>query len=150
METTSIRWSKQQLSVEARELIMDITVYLFIVLFMYTSASKLFTIKAFASTLAKSPLIGDLNFALAWMIPVIEIIISILLIIPSLRKTGLRASLFLMAAFTIYLVYMVFSGNKLPCHCGGVINALTWPQHIWFNISFIVLAIIGLKINKQY
>jgi len=149
METTSIRWSKQQLSVEARELIMDITVYLFIVLFMYTSASKLFTIKAFASTLAKSPLIGDLNFALAWMIPVIEIIISILLIIPSLRKTGLWASLLLLIAFTIYLVYMVFSGIKLPCHCGGVINALTWPQHIWFNISFIVLAVIGLKINKQ-
>lgn len=149
METTSIRWSKQQLSVEARELIMDITVYLFIVLFMYTSASKLFTIKAFASTLARSPLIGDLNFALAWMIPVIEIIISILLIIPSLRKTGLWASFLLLIAFTIYLVYMVFSGIKLPCHCGGVINALTWPQHIWFNISFIVLAVIGLKINKQ-
>lgn len=149
MEITSIKWSKQRLSVESKEMIMDTTVYLFIVLFMYTSASKLMTIKTFASTLAKSPLIGDLNFVLAWAIPVIEIIISIMLIIPSLRKTGLWSSLFLMIAFTSYLVYMVFSESKLPCHCGGVISMLTWPQHIWFNISFIVLAVIGLNINKQ-
>lgn len=128
---------------------MDITVYLFIVLFMYTAASKLLTIQSFASTLAKSPLIGSLNFVVAWSIPLIEIIISIVLIFPSVRKNGMYAALLLMAVFTLYLVYMVFSGNELPCHCGGVISSMTWQQHIWFNLGFIALAVTGLATQKK-
>lgn len=149
METTLNKLSLPQLSPKSREIIMDIAVYLFIILFMYTAASKLLTIKSFASTLAKSPLIGNLNFVIAWSIPIVEIIISIVLIFPSVRKTGLRAALLLMTVFTLYLIYMVFSGSELPCHCGGVISSMTWRQHIWFNLGFITLAITGLAAQKK-
>lgn len=149
METTLKKRSVPQLSAKTREIIMDIAVYLFIILFMYTAASKLFTIKSFASTLAKSPLIGNLNFVVAWSIPIIEIIISIVLIFPSVRKFGMRAALLLMSVFTIYLIYMVFSGTELPCHCGGVISTMTWQQHIWFNLGFIALAVTGLATQKK-
>lgn len=141
--------SYPKLSAHTREIIIDITVYLFIILFMYTAASKLFSINKFASTLAKSPLIGDLNFVVAWTVPIVEILISIALIFPNFRRAGLLASLALMSAFTLYLFYMVFSDNKLPCHCGGVISTMTWNQHIWFNMSFIVLALIGLILSKK-
>lgn len=134
---------------KTREIIMDVAAYLFIILFMYTAANKLFTVNAFASTLAKSPLVGSLNMTIAWTIPLIEIAISILLIFPVARKIGLRASLLLMIIFTVYLAYMVFSGSKLPCHCGGVISTMTWQQHIWFNIGFILLAITGLAVHKK-
>jgi hypothetical protein len=149
METIVNKRSALQLSAKNREIIMDIAVYLFILLFMYTAASKLLTIKSFASTLAKSPLIGSLNLVVAWSIPIIEIIISIVLIFPSVRKTGMRAALILMTVFTLYLIYMVFSGSELPCHCGGVISAMSWQQHIWFNLSFIALAATGLAIQKK-
>lgn len=149
METIVNKRSALHLSAKNREIIMDIAVYLFILLFMYTAASKLLTIKSFASTLAKSPLIGSLNFVVAWAVPIIEIIISLVLIFPSVRKTGMRAALLLMTAFTLYLIYMVFSGSELPCHCGGVISTMTWQQHIWFNLSFIVLAITGLALQKK-
>jgi len=149
METTLNKRTGLQLSDKTREIIMDIAVYLFIMLFMYTAASKLLTIKSFASTLAKSPLIGSLNFMVAWVIPIIEIIISIMLIFPSVRKTGMQASLLLMTIFTIYLIYMVFSGSELPCHCGGVISTMTWQQHIWFNLGFIALATAALGTQKK-
>jgi hypothetical protein len=149
MEKIVNKRSAMQLSAKNREIIMDITVYLFILLFMYTAASKLLTIKSFASTLAKSPLIGSLNFVVAWSIPTIEIIISIVLIFPSVRKTGMRAALLLMTTFTIYLIYMVLSRSELPCHCGGVISSMNWQQHIWFNLSFISLAITGLALQKK-
>lgn len=149
METIVNKRPLLRLSDKNREIIMDIAVYLFIMLFMYTAASKLLTIKSFASTLAKSPLIGSLNFVVAWFIPIIEIMISIVLIIPSLRKPGIYAALLLMSTFTLYLIYMVCSGVELPCHCGGVISSMTWQQHIWFNLGFISLAITSLVIQKK-
>ncbi|TKC06200.1 MauE/DoxX family redox-associated membrane protein [Pedobacter frigoris] len=149
MGTTSIKQIHFQLSTKNKEIIFDTVVYLFIVLFMYTAASKLLTIKSFASTLAKSPLIGSYSLLVAWAIPIIEIAISLVLIFPTIRKTGLWASLILMLAFTTYLMYMVFSGSELPCHCGGVISKMTWQQHIWFNLGFLALGIIGININKK-
>lgn len=149
MQITLNKHSGPYLSPKIKEILLDIIAYLFIILFMYTAASKLLTIKLFASTLAKSPLIGGLNLLVAWAIPVIEILISIVLIFPSLRKTGIRASLLLMTTFTIYLAYMVLSGSKLPCHCGGVISTMTWQEHIWFNIGFVILAVTGLVLYKK-
>lgn len=149
MESTINKSAYRPLSAKTRALITDVAVYLFIILFMYTAASKILTVKSFASTLAKSPLIGSFSMVVAWAIPIIEILISLVLIFPAIRKTGMRAALLLMLTFTIYLIYMVFSGSTLPCHCGGVISAMTWQQHIWFNIGFIVLAIGGLAADKQ-
>lgn len=149
METTFDKKPFLQPSPKTREIIADIVAYLFIILFMYTAANKLLTIPSFASTLAKSPLIGPYHIVLAWGIPILEIVISIVLIFPSFRKSGLRASLLMMIVFTVYLLYMVLSGSKLPCNCGGVISAMTWRQHIWFNLSFIALAVTGLIINKK-
>ena len=137
------------LSARQREIITDIAIYLFVILFMYTAASKFLTIKSFASTLAKSPLIGSYSLFVAWAVPTVEVIISLLLIIPSAKKIGLYASFLLMAVFTIYLMYMVFSGSTLPCHCGGVISRMTWQQHIWFNLGFVVLGITALITNKK-
>jgi len=149
MQITLNKQQSLQLSAKTREIIVDITVYLFIILFMYTAASKILTVKSFASTLAKSPLIGSYNMFIAYAIPITEIIISIILIFPFIRKAGLYASFLLMTVFTAYLAYMVLSGNKLPCHCGGVISTMTWQQHIWFNLGFVALAIIGLTINRK-
>jgi hypothetical protein len=149
MKTTFSKRPFLQPSPKTRETIVDITAYLFIILFMYTAANKLLTVKSFASTLAKSPLIGDYHMGVAWGIPILEIVISIVLIFPPWRKAGLRASLLLMVVFTLYLIYMVLSGSKLPCNCGGVISSMTWQQHIWFNLGFIVLAVTGLAANKK-
>ena len=132
-----------------KEILTDLIVYLFIVLFMYTAASKILTIDKFASTLAKSPLIGSYHVIVAWAIPILEIAISLVLIVSSFRKWGLFASLVLMSVFTLYLLYMVFSGNKLPCHCGGVISTMTWQQHIWFNLGFVAFAVAGLALTKK-
>lgn len=149
METILNKRTNFRLNAKSREMIMDIAVYLFIVLFMYTAASKLFTINLFASTLAKSPLIGNLNLIVAWAIPLTEIAISMVLIFPRSRQTGMRAALLLMTLFTVYLSYMILAGSKLPCHCGGVISTMSWQQHIWFNIGFIVLAITSLISQKK-
>jgi len=127
----------------------DLAINLFIALFIYTAINKIITQESFETTTSKIPLIGMFSHTISWMIPAIEIIIAVTLILPVTKKAGLCASLLLMSIFTIFLVYMVLSGNELPCSCGGIISRLTWNQHILFNIGFIILAITGLKLYKR-
>jgi len=138
-----------QLKKTHKNAIADLAAYLVLALLIYTAASKFFTIDSFASTLARSPLIGSLNKVAAWSIPISEVIISLLLIVTRTRKWGLYAALILLIIFTIYLSYMVLSGSKLPCHCGGVVSTLSWRQHIWFNIVFILLAYTGAQMYSR-
>ena len=149
METILEKQSRLRLSGKTKAIIVDIIVYLFVLLFVYTAASKFMTYDKFSGVLHRSVLIGAYSSTIAWFVPAIEIVISILLIAPSTKKIGLIASLGLMTVFTIYLIYMINSGSKLSCSCGGIVSALSWRQHIWFNILFIILAIIGLKTYKK-
>lgn len=138
-----------QLKETHKTAIADLAAYLLLALLIYTAASKFFTIDSFASTLAKSPLIGNLNKIAAWSIPISEVAISSLLIVTKTRKWGLYTALALLVIFTIYLSFMVLSGSKLPCHCGGVVSTLSWKQHIWFNIAFISVAFIGILMYSR-
>lgn len=149
METTMNKQSKMILSEKTKRIIADVTIYLFIALFVYTAYSKFKTIEDFKIILGRSPLIGSFNVFVAWTVPIVEIIIVTFLLIPLTKRLGLFASLATMIGFTTFLIYGILSGSKLPCHCGGVISSLSWQEHIWFNIGFIILAIIGLKLYKK-
>lgn len=148
METT-IKHTNIYFSEKIRELIFDIITFLFIILFVYTAASKIITFSEFVNVLRHSPLLGKVNLLVAYSIPSVEILLSVVLIVNKTKKIGLVLSLILMVIFTIYLIYMVSLGGKLPCMCGGVISMFTWKQHIWFNILFILIAISGLMIQKK-
>lgn len=125
--------------------------YLFVALFVYTASSKRMNLTAFDKVLSRSPLIAHFNELVAWVIPLIEILIAVLLIIPLTKRMGLYAALGLMVIFTGYLGYMILSmtSQELPCSCGGVISLLSWQQHVWFNLGFIGLGIIGLILYRK-
>ena len=130
--------------------IIEFIAAIFILLFTYTAFSKLLGFTAFKNTLAKSPLIGNYAAMLAVAVPLIELIIAVLLIIPQKRKLGLYASFTLMLLFTIYLGYMILFTSGLPCSCGGVLQQMTWPQHLWFNTGFTIVAAIGLRMHRKF
>lgn len=134
---------------KAKGILVEVIVYLFVLLFVYTAGSKLMTFESFKNVLGHSPLIQNYNTLIAWAIVSIEIVIGVVLIIPKSRKIGLYGSFLLMLLFTVYVIYMVFSGIKLPCYCGGVISSMTWQQHIWFNLFFTALAGIGIRLSKK-
>lgn len=151
METTiKSKQSKFYLSSKTKEIVIDIICYLFVILFVYTASNKIWKFDSFVFVLGKMPFIGEtFNSFVGYFIPTAEIIISITLITPIAKKVGLLSSLVLMISFTLYLIFMFFYAAQLPCNCGGVISRMTWGQHIWFNIVFILLAVIGYKFNKD-
>lgn len=132
--------------------IPEIVASLFILLFTYTAMTKLLSFDTFKSQLSKSPLFSNINVVPAILIPAAEIIISVLLLIPTTRLKGLYASLGLMVVFTGYLGYMVLFTPDLPCSCGGVLKQMTWNQHIIFNGVCILLSIaaIGLSTPNKF
>lgn len=129
----------------------DIIASFFILLFTYTSINKLYSINSLQLVLKRYPLIGHQWAAFtAWSVPVIELLVTILLFIPKTRLRGLQASFVLMLLFTLYVGYMLAFTNLKVCTCGGMLQALSWWQHLLFNIGCILWAATGIKLYKKY
>src|SRR5690606_38624936 len=86
------------------------------------------------------PLLGTYSVAVAWGVLGAEALVALLLIWPGTNRLGLWGAFGLMVAFTVYIGSMLLFAAKLPCHCGGAIEKLTWEQHLLFNCGFIALA----------
>jgi hypothetical protein len=54
-----------------------------------------------------------------------------------------------MIAFTIYIGAIMIFYKELPCSCGGIISALSWPAHLIFNGVFILFAIAAIRLTRQ-
>lgn len=132
-----------------KTLLIDIISSLFILLFVYAGVTKLLERKSFKSVLEQSPFIGNESQILSWGLPFIELVIALLLFIPSIRKWGFIMTFYLMMMFTLYVGYMIFFIPYLPCSCGGVLAQMTWAQHLIFNIFFTLLAAVGLRIQLR-
>lgn len=116
----------------------------FILLFVYTAASKFIDYENFRAVIGQSPLITRFAPVLAVVVPVAEIVIALLLVMPRYRRAGLYASFAIMTLFTVYIVVLLTLSEKIPCSCGGVISQMSWTQHLYFNIAFMLLALLGM------
>jgi hypothetical protein len=54
-----------------------------------------------------------------------------------------------MIAFIIYIIAIILTNDQLPCSCGGVLEELSWSQHIVFNSIFILLGITAIIIESK-
>jgi uncharacterized membrane protein YphA (DoxX/SURF4 family) len=149
METTlKPKWNFQ-LSEKTKTILFDLTTFAFILLFAYTASSKILKFDSFVYVLSRMDVIGKYNTIIAYGVPPVELILCAFLLFPFSKRIALFGCLVLMIIFTLYLIYMVLSNHgNLPCSCGGVISKMSWRQHIWFNLFFIILAIFGLKSSK--
>jgi len=129
--------------------ITELIALLFVILFLYTGISKLMDYNVFREQIALSPLLAPIANWVAILLPVTEIIISVVLFIPRSRLIGLYASLVLMVLFTGYVVYILNYNEHLPCTCGGVLEALSWKQHLIFNGLLIALAFTGVLLGRR-
>lgn len=114
---------------------------LFIFLFAYTAVSKLVDLDAFQLTLHQSSLIENKARLIARLLPMIELAIVFLLLLPNTRQAGIYVATSLMLLFTFYVLYMLITESKLPCSCGGIIGALSWKAHLLLNAFFSGLGI---------
>ncbi|HEY8659196.1 MAG TPA: MauE/DoxX family redox-associated membrane protein [Hanamia sp.] len=128
---------------------IEIICFLLILLFVYAALSKLLEYNTFKIQLRNSPFLKLIAGIIEWVIPTAELIIAALLTVKHTRKIGLVASLMLLLMFTVYIGGMLLSDSHLPCTCGGVIEQLTWKQHILFNLFFILLSATAIVLERK-
>jgi len=128
-----------------KQVIIECIVALLIMLFLYASISKFLDFKTFIGQMNNQPLPNSWTPFLVWGIPFLEIAISVALLFEYTRLLGLYASLILMILFTVYTsIILLHFFPYIPCSCGGVIQKLTWRQHLGLNLFFVSLSVLGI------
>ena len=137
------------MSLFTKTIITEIITLLLVMLFLYTGISKLSNYSLFKEQISTSPLLVSLARYIALALPWIEFAIVLILVIPRYRFFGLITSLILMFIFTAYVVCILLFNETLPCSCGGVLEEMSWQQHVVFNFTFTALTLVGIILQKQ-
>ena len=130
-------------------IIIEIICALLILLFVYAGLNKFYERSFFRAQLHFYPYINKASAVLSWLLPSVELLCALLIVVPFSRLAGLYLALTLLVIFTLYLTMMLITQNDLPCSCGGVLEHMTWQQHVIFNCAFIILSIIGIVNYKR-
>jgi hypothetical protein len=119
-------------------------------MFLYAAASKLMTFQVFVVQMQRQPFSDAYGRFLTWVIPTIEILLSVMMVTNVFRKLGLYLSTSLMICFTGYivLVQLRFYG-QIPCSCGGAIAKLSWTNHLIFNLVFVAIGFVGIYLEQR-
>ncbi|CAA9197731.1 DoxX family protein [Flavobacterium sp. NPDC079362] len=127
----------------------EVVSFLYILLFVYAAVSKLLDFENFRVQLGQSPLLSAFAGSIAWIVPVLELLIALLIGFKKWRLIGLFASFSLMVMFTTYIYIILNYSSFIPCSCGGILEKLGWTEHLFFNIVFIMLAAAGILILRD-
>lgn len=123
-------------------------VYFFILLFVYAAISKTLDFENFKVQLAQSPLVSAYAGFISYSVIVTELIIAGLLLSERTRTIALYLSLGLMVSFTVYIYLILNYSDFVPCSCGGILEKMSWNEHLFFNLGCVILCIISLYIDK--
>lgn len=122
---------------------------LHILLFSYAAASKLLDFQNFQVQLGQSPLLSAFAVTVSVAVPMVEFILVLMLMFPRFRLIGLYGSFVLMTMFSAYIVIVLNFSSFTPCSCGGILEKMSWNEHLIFNIVFVVIAAIAIILHSK-
>ena len=117
-----------------RILIDRLVVCFFILLFVYAATSKLIDFENFQVQLAQSPLLSAFATPIAYGVVLGELMIASMLCFSKSRTLGLYLFIGFMTAFSVYIYLILHYSPFVPCSCGGILEAMGWREHLWFNV----------------
>ena len=136
-----------------KKVIVEVIGALFVLLFFYAAISKLSDFENFRAQLGKSPVLNSFASVAVWVVPITEIILCVLLCTKRFQYLAFYFAFSLMVMFTVYIVIILKFSSYIPCSCGGILEHMTWSQHLFFNIAFTLLGGVGVLIypngNKE-
>lgn len=135
-----------QLNARLQAVLLEIICILYILLFVYAAVSKFLDFENFQIQLGQSPLLSAFTGPVSYGVPIIELVLAFLLLLPLYRKFALYGCFLLMVMFTTYIIIILNYSSFVPCSCGGILEQMTWSDHLIFNVAFVLLAVIGLSV----
>lgn len=132
-----------------KNVVIEVISALFIILFVYAALSKVQDFEKFGVELSKSPILNVFAGQIAIVVPVLELILSILLAVKRIQFYALYIAFTLMVVFSTYIVVILKFSAYIPCSCGGILQNMTWNQHFVFNILFVLMAMVAILIYPK-
>lgn len=132
-----------------RTAIIEIVTGLDIVVLFYTGVAKLMDYSKFKEQLTISYILGPAVEIAGTILPYVELSIVLMLLIPKWRIKGLYSCLTLMVLFTAYIIIGFTFNKDIACSCGGIIELLSWNQHLAFNTALITLNLWSIVLLKK-
>ena len=130
--------------------VIDLISYFFIMLFCYAGISKLMDFENFQLQILSTFIPSAFLKIIPITIIISEFLIAGLLCYKNTRNIGLIGSFTLMSIFTSYIIVILSTSENLPCSCGGILEKMSWHQHLYFNIGCIILSVVALVLNTKY
>lgn len=122
---------------------------LLIILWAYSSLSKLTSMHRFKQAMMTQVFPRWMGKILIYLLPIGELAIVALLLFDRTRLLGMYISLFLMTLFTLYVGGAVFHVyERYPCACGGLFGRLGWYKHFKVNICLTLVALVGVLLME--
>lgn len=132
-----------------KKIALEGIVSLLILLYLYTGLTQLLSFRFFYGNIYNQPIFQLSKPVLVYLIPGAQLLIAGGLLFERTRKMALWASLGLLSVFTAYIILIMLNAlARVPCSCGGVISSFTWPQHLVFNLFFMLINAIALFLRK--
>lgn len=106
---------------------------------------------AFEMKILKAPFIPvTLIQPLTLLVPIIEILIIFLLLIPRKADYGWKLNIGLQLLLSGYLLMLISESSGPPCGCGGIFPILDIYQHLYLQAFLLILSIISLAMNHSH
>lgn len=122
-----------------------------IVLWSFTGLEKLIRFEDSRNAFRNQTFPPDMADALAIWVPVAELALALILVIPFLRWWGYLGSTLLLTVFNTYIgLIWVGAFPRVPCNCAGLLESLNWASHFWLNWVFIGLGILGMCLSTPF
>lgn len=134
------------LSTKIKSYIIESIGLLYALLFIYAAVSKILDFENFQVQIGQSPLLSVFAIWISWIVPIIELIIATIILIPRYRKLGIYAGLALMTMFTVYIYIVLHYASFIPCSCGGILEKMSWDMHLIFNLLFTLLGFTAIML----
>ncbi|MGJ1537145.1 MauE/DoxX family redox-associated membrane protein [Sphingobacterium multivorum] len=133
---------------KATKIIYQIILITLMALWIPISLDKFMNYELFKSAMIQQPFSDQLGEFLAYSLPALELAVGLLFILPKTRLWAFSLSSLLMAAFVAYVGLAVLKvWGKFPCGCGLVFHQIGWIAHLWLNIGFLLISLLGLGLE---
>lgn len=132
-----------------RKIIIEVICYFFAALFVYATVSKILEFDNFQAQLAQSVILGAYAGAVSYVILTAELAAALLLVIPKFRTAALISAFVLMASFTVYIFIILNFSLSIPCSCGGILERMSWKEHLVFNAICVLILAAGLLLYRK-
>lgn len=132
-------------TLQTLELINISLTILILLLFLSTGLGKVIYHKVFTIQMAKQPLPYWSKPILVYLLPFIELSISLLVVFVRTRLLGFILSSILLIAYTVYayLAYIEIYGYVI-CACGKIFQGMNWRDHFYLNALLSLISISGI------